>query len=338
MGRFIIIGSMIFFFCKLGSGQIGSVNDSLAYKYKLDYNVPESPAFSVLGANPTTVMRGNAAQEVVVHLASEFLSGGTADSGLGLDFNPYFVFGGRLKSVSEYRNNAFKRILANTQLSLGTVNDKMFPTDLLMGTGLRITLFDTKDPLYDRSLGKEIDKVLAGGNDGDLLSEDFSDTESKTISLDFAPAYAASKRRYKNKAGGSLSIGAAIATRAKDHSLSIDSLSTNKSQLWLSGQYDFGASGLSMTGMLMYQNDRNLADNQNGTISGLAFRQYRDDLIINAEITYNSHRRGFEAGGLVEYYKVKNIVVFASFSYKVDDLTGQYERHFKPGMKWNVSE
>jgi len=318
--------------------QLQTSDEMPAFKYKLDYNVPESPAFSVLGSNPTKVMRGSASQEVIVNLASEFLSGGKADSGVGFDFNPYFVFGGRLKSVSEYRTSAFKRILANTQLSFGTVNDKTFPNDLLMATGLRVTLFDTKDPLYDKTLGQGIDKILANANDGDITTEDFSDDATKVISLDFSPAYEASKKRYKNKIGGSMSIGAAIATRAKGQSLAIDSLTSDKSQIWLSGQYDFGVSGLSMTGMLMYQNSKNNMDNNNGTISGLALRQYRDELIINAELTYDSVMEGFEAAGLVEYYKVKNIVVYASFSYRIDEITGQYERMFKPGIKWNVSE
>lgn len=337
MGRFILT----FFaatLCIVCFGQVGTSDDEPAFKYKLDYNVPESPAFSVLGANPTTVMRGSASQEVVVNLASEFLSGGKADSGVGIDFNPYFVFGGRLKSVSEYRKSSLKRILANTQLSFGTVNDKVFPDDLLMATGLRVTLFDTKDPLYDKSLGEEIDKILADKNSGDILGENFSDEESKVIESDFAPAYAASKKKYKNKAGGSMSIGAAIATRAKGQSLVIDSLTSDKSQLWLSGQYDFGVSGLSTTGMLMYEKSDNSTETTNATIAGLALRQYRDDLIINAEVTYNSILDGFEAAGLVEYYKFKNIVVYASFSYRVDEITGLYDRMFKPGIKWNISE
>ncbi|MFT4534006.1 MAG: hypothetical protein ACJA1A_002499 [Saprospiraceae bacterium] len=337
MGR-IIITIWASIVCVGVYGQLGSAEDMPAFIYKLDYNVPESPAFSVLGANPTSVMRGSASQEVVVNLASEFLSGDKADSGVGFDFNPYFVFGGRLKSVSEYRESALKRILANTQLSFGTVNDKTFPNDLLMASGLRVTLFDTKDPLYDKTLGQEIDKILGDANSGDVTTEDFSDEESKIIELDFTPAYAASKKKYKNTAGGSMSIGAAIATRAKGQALVVDSLTSDKSQVWLSGQYDFGVSGLSMTGMLMYEKSDVIIETTHATIAGLALRQYRDNLIINAEMTYNSVLDGFEAAGLIEYYKIKNVVVYASFSYKVDEVTRMYDRIFKPGIKWNISE
>jgi hypothetical protein len=30
-------------------------------------------------------------------------------------------------------------------------------------------------------------------------------------------------------------------------------------------------------------------------------------------------------------------VVYASFSYRVDEVTGLYDRMFKPGVKWNMS-
>ena len=179
-----------------------SQNDE-AFKYKLDYNIPESPAFSVLDANPTTVLRGNAAQEVVINLATNFISGNEVSPGLALDFNPVFAFGGRLKSINDYRNNYLKRLLANTQLSLATIASDNFPEDVLISGGLRMTLFDTKDVLFDDKLTGAIDNALTANITVPAMGQP-ANTGTVIKNSMLVDAYKSAKIKYKETSGGSL--------------------------------------------------------------------------------------------------------------------------------------
>jgi len=131
-----------------------------AYKYILDYDVPESPAFTVLGVSPAKVLRGSAAKPIVLNLLNQFGSSERTQNGVAVDFSPFFVFGGRMKNVMEYRNSRKKQIIANTLFSFSTVQDKAETTSLKFGVGLRLTLFDCHDLLQNAQLGRDIDSLL----------------------------------------------------------------------------------------------------------------------------------------------------------------------------------
>jgi len=309
------------------------------YQYKLDYNVPESPAFAVLDANPTTVLRANSPQEIVTQLASNFLSGNNANPGLAIDFNPYFTFGGRLKNINEYRNSGWKRFLANLQVSIATINSTDFPDDALFSGGLRATLFDSKDILFDKGLGSDIDQALtpeSSDTPGPL-----NDNDQGTIVENNAlkEAYINAKKRYIEKAGGSLALGYAIAGRARDNSFKTDSIVTYRHQAWLVGQYDVGKSGLSINAMVMYRYQQSpLATDDYGFISGIALRKYSQKLIISGEIYHNSIAESIDFGAYAEAYLIPSITLFASLKKETNSITGDEDIILKPGIKWNFSQ
>lgn len=315
-------------------------NPLAAFQYKLDYNVPQSPAFSVLGANPTTVMRATAPQEMIVNMASNFIGGNKADPGFAIDFNPYFNFGGRLQSSEEFRRKYFKRLLANAQMSLATVDSRMFPTDLMIGSGLRITLFDSKDNLNDKELAADIDRILLSAiqaeNDFNFGDEEQEDQIVVIPSL--KDAYERGKARYRKKAGGALSLGTAFSARAQNRSFQSDSLQAVRSQVWLSGQFDFGENGFSINGMLMYQNDRFNLENEGGLIAGLAMRHYGEKSIFLGEIIYDDILQGIEFTAYTELYLIPQITITVSLGYQIDEFTMQDGLVIKPGVKWNLSE
>ncbi|MHA7056174.1 hypothetical protein ACWGOQ_0003070 [Aquimarina sp. M1] len=313
-------------------------DNQYAYSFKLDYNVPESPAFAVLDANPTTIMRASTPQEIITHLASNFLSGNEVSPGLALDFNPYFTFGGRLKSVKEYRNSYGKRFLANLQLSFATINSVNFPDDLLFSGGIRATLFDSKDIIFDEQLGKDIDSALLPDDDE---PGPMNDNDQGTIVDNPAlkQAYINAKTRYINKPGGSLALGYAIAGRARDNSFKTDSIVTYRHQAWLVGQYDLGRSSMSINAMVMYRYDQTPQTTDNdGLVSGIALRKYGKKLIISAEIYHDSMKESIDFGGYAEAYLIPSITLFVSLKKETNNITGDEEVLLKPGIKWNFSQ
>lgn len=316
----------------------GQVPDTIRnlYEFKLDYNVPESPAFSVLDANPTKVMRSNAGQELVVNVASSFISGSGISPGLAVDVNPYFVLGGRLDNVKEYRENYGKRLLANIQLSFATIDSKVFPNDMLFSSGIKINLFDTKDMVFDKQLGVDIDKALAVDIPDPIPGQPILEPKILENAL-LETAYENAKKRYMEAKGGSMSLGYAIAGRAKDNKFITDSIATYRHQAWLVGQYDFGVSQFSLNGMVMYRYEQgNMLASEDGIITGIALRHYGKKLILSGEIIYEGLKEEIQFGGYIEVYLMKNISIYASLSQ--DESTTDSGIIFKPGIKWNLSE
>lgn len=118
-----------------------------------DLAVPESPAFTVLGLTPETVVRPSSPRE----FASSFLSGvdshGNFQSGLALDVVPYWVFAGNGVTLGRYNSSYKVRLLSRTQFSFA--NTKGASDDdksVRLALGLRMTLWDDGDPHSDKTL------------------------------------------------------------------------------------------------------------------------------------------------------------------------------------------
>ena len=334
--RKIIFAILFLLIPLLSTGQNDSIKKE-AYIFKLDYNVPESPAFSILDANPTTVMRGNAAQEVIVNLASSFVGNGSTSPGLALDFNPFFVFGGRLNNIDDYKENISKRLLANTQVSIATIDSKIFPNDMLFSGGIRITLFDTKDIIFDSVLASEIDKALITDIPTPIPGQPIINMQHVDNKL-LAEAYSRAKKRYQESKGGSTSVGYAVAGKALNNSFKTDSISTFRHQAWIVGQYDLGKLSMSVNGMLMYRYEKGLTNelDKNGIISGISLKHYGNKLILSGEIYFDGIKDEIGFGGYIEAYVLPNISIYASLSKDETKRSSSY--HFKPGIKYNLSE
>ena len=310
------------------------------YQYKLDYDIPESPAFSILDANPTNVMRGSAAKEFVVNLASNFVSKKSQTTGAAVDFNPYFVFGGRLRNINDYHKSYLKKLLANTQLSMASIATDDFPNDNLMSAGVRITLFDDFDLLKDKKLGSDISEALIPTDDPSLPGGTRDETEPLIIENEkLKYAYEMAKERLKKKKGGSMSLGAAIAKRAKSGIIHSDSLVNFRNQIWLSSQYSFGQ-GTNLMGMVMYRNTQLPTEKMKEFVAGIGLRHLGDKVNIGGEILYSSEKKNLEIGANLETKLLDNVLFILSVSNGSSDMLMLENNRLmiKPTLKYNLSE
>lgn len=125
----------------------------------IDLAVPESPAFTVLGVTPDTVVHPTTARE----FATSFLNGvdmrGNFQTGLALDFVPYLTFFGDRTSLFSYRQSRMERLLARTQVSFASTKGGSDEDEAArIALGVRLTLWDRGDPRLDRIL----DECYAG--------------------------------------------------------------------------------------------------------------------------------------------------------------------------------
>lgn len=120
---------------------------------EVDLAVPESPAFTVLGLTPQTVVRPSSPRQFASSLLSGVDRHGNFQSGLALDSVPYWIFAGSGITLKEYRNSYKIRLLSRTQFSFA--NTKGASEDdksVRLALGLRMTLWDDGDPHSDDEL------------------------------------------------------------------------------------------------------------------------------------------------------------------------------------------
>jgi len=147
--------------------QIQNVNQG-----QLDFSVPDSPAFTVLGVNPTTVTHPTTPEELASSLINGVDQNGNFQTGIALDFAPYMIAYGNKVGINAYNENcsfnattgvnkcgiSVLRLLARTQVSIGTTkgassNDKSAKVAL----GFNFTLFDFGDPRLDKGFFAKLD-------------------------------------------------------------------------------------------------------------------------------------------------------------------------------------
>lgn len=332
MGRYFI--TFLLLFCSF-SFMLSAQEDedtSAAFQYKVDYEVPESPAFSILDANPTSVMRGSAAQELVIHFANSIIGNQKINAGVAADFNPYFVFGGRLHSIDQYRENYFKRLLANAQLSIATTTLTGYPDDIFGSGGLRLTLYDSKDLLFNDDLGNRIDDALIP----EEVDDPFGDTLDQVGENEkLKQAYEKVKEELRNKKGGAVSMGFATSARLRSGLVQADSIQGYKNQVWLSGQYCFGK-GINLMGMIMYRND--LMAKMHEFRSGLALRYVGKKTNISGEMVYSSEQSFIGIGMNIEVRVLSQIILYANVGNNSNENPKDGSIHIKPGIKWCLAK
>lgn len=124
----------------------------------VDLSVPESPAFTVLGLTPETVVRPNSPREFATALLNGVDRNGNFQSGTAIDTVPYLLLAGKQLTLRQYQDNYKLRLASRTQFSFATTkgaseDDK----SVRLSLGLRMTLWDKGDPRNDEVLMKCFD-------------------------------------------------------------------------------------------------------------------------------------------------------------------------------------
>ncbi len=120
-------------------------------KYTVDFTVPESPAFALLGIAPEKITRPSTPRDLAIAISNGFDEQGKAKNGLAIEFSPYDFFApAKELTLNEYATNPKTRFLANTIVSLGMAKGaEASDKSMRLGLGLQMTLFDYGDPRLD---------------------------------------------------------------------------------------------------------------------------------------------------------------------------------------------
>lgn len=122
--------------------------------------IPASPAFTFLSASPGEIARPTTARALSVSLLNDLVATGNVPQGLAIDVAPWSFIPGLRISGEAYQTRPLMYALANTQLSIGSVQAAGDSADTDLSTGIRITLFDRGDPLTNEEFRTTIAQRL----------------------------------------------------------------------------------------------------------------------------------------------------------------------------------
>jgi hypothetical protein len=123
----------------------------------VDLSVPESPAFTVLGFTPNSVVRPATPRALATSLLNGLDQNGNFQTGLAIDTTPFMLFNGENVTIKDYNDFYMTRLLSRTQFSLGaTKGASADDTATRLAVGLNITLWDEGDArIYHPERGEE---------------------------------------------------------------------------------------------------------------------------------------------------------------------------------------
>lgn len=315
----------------------GAQTDSSAYKYILDYRVPQSPGFTVLGATPSQVMQGSSAKPFVLNLFTQYFETKKIDPGLALDFSPYFLFGGKFKNIKEYRESSSKQFLANLQLSVATLKNSADTGSTDIGAGIRLTFWDDHSLLNDNQLTRNIGKALSNAASAptEVIPDD-NDLPNVTVAP-IKQLYNIAYDSMRVRKGSALSAGYGVKATSHSSILEADSMKGVVHRVWVALSCYSVAKGVDL--LVNFQGgyqDRFLPENK----MGAALVSQSKKSIFGAELVYNFGTSKIEGGCTGEVKIVGSLsAVFGISAVSSETLPGNpLKLKVNTNIKWNIPQ
>jgi hypothetical protein len=210
------------------------------YRYILDIDVPESGALIALDRGPSHVLRASAPKPLAATAAFAHDSGGAATTVVAVDFSPYFLAGGGIRSLRSYRSmtawGRIRRVITKATLGLGAAWDPTDPGAPQVALALRTTFHDPHDPIPPP--GGLVERVQAAlAEQGVDPADDEEDVAARGV--DLRSLYAASAREMRARCCLQIAGGWGLAGRLGGAAFAGDSLDQVRHTLFVTTQYTF---------------------------------------------------------------------------------------------------
>jgi len=164
---FILISNSLAFAQKIYQDE---VDNSLVSKFKVDFAVPDLPAFKLLGTEPSSLLRPST-PEILSVITSNFFNGSNLviPQSFAAEISPLLLLNANNLTLQEYDKNA---ILYSLRLSIGTMRNESTNDPGHLSLGLRVSLIDQGDLKNDKAYRKELYQITSDLVDLDKLYED----------------------------------------------------------------------------------------------------------------------------------------------------------------------
>ncbi|MFN2397757.1 MAG: hypothetical protein ABR543_03780 [Gemmatimonadaceae bacterium] len=129
------------------SAGTGAQASSIASDFRVNFAVPDAPAFSLIDVEPSKILRPQSVRELAVAF-SGFQSEGHSfrvPNSFAVEFSPGLLIGGEHLKLADYKPN---RWLYRARISAATKHDTVTDAPTLIALGLRTTVIDEADPRW----------------------------------------------------------------------------------------------------------------------------------------------------------------------------------------------
>lgn len=283
------------------------------YKTSFNYNVPESPAFSILDLNPSKVMRGTDAKALAVNIVNQIASQQKISSGIALDVCPLQAFSSLNNAFLGKNPGYFYRLLNYTQISFATA-DATDGSDLLYGLGARITLYDSKDllrPEYRNRISKALEPK-GFSRDPNISADDTSDNPAPNTNNNLSNEMQKIRKEFESSAGFSITTGYANAGFINEGKITFqeNNIIINGHQAWLAMQFQ-AANGMGLNFIYIGKYGPSIKP---GNSIGLALRLDNKKFNYSIEFINDFTKRISSVGGIIEIKALQNIDILFNVS------------------------
>jgi hypothetical protein len=150
------------FLATIGTGysQVPSEDSTLVKQFRLDFAVPDQPAFKLLGTNPSSILRPSSLTDLSL-ITSEFMSGNSIvlPRSISIEAAPVMLATANKVTLTSYREN---RMWHSLRLSLGTSFEEIDGNQAYnLSLGARISLIDKGDLKTDTAFLNELFRLTA---------------------------------------------------------------------------------------------------------------------------------------------------------------------------------
>lgn len=124
-----------------------TLGNALVSNARLNFAVPDAPAFTILNYSPTNIVRPSSVQEVALAIADFVKGGGVLPRTAAAEFSPGLLIGGSTLTIRQYNANPF---WYRARISAATRSFDDNTGRLHASIGIRFTFTDEADPRTDR--------------------------------------------------------------------------------------------------------------------------------------------------------------------------------------------
>ncbi len=130
---------------------------------KVDFAVPDMPAFQALGVDPTDILRPSDPKTLALMLAERATNLSVIPSSYAIELAPFRLLFSHTLTAKDY-NNWLSAIFYNARLSAGSVRTGEFGAGSDVAAGARLTLYNGTDLLRDSLYKKGAVRLLKQRN------------------------------------------------------------------------------------------------------------------------------------------------------------------------------
>ena len=305
------------------------------YRFILDADVPEPAALVALDRAPSHVLRASAPKPLAASVGTAHDSGGAATTLVALEFSPYYLLGGGIRSLRSYRSmtawGRIRRVITKATLSLGAAWDPADADASQVALALRTTFHDPHDPIPPPGgLVERVQEELARhGVDPAADDEDVADQ-----GVDLRPLYTASRREMRARCCLQIAGGWGLAGRLGDAAFAGDSLDQVRHTLWVTTQYTFARRFDLLTTAQLWNG---FGDDSHLRL-GAAIMRKTTAVDLTAELYFDSADDRLHPGAWLEGHLMPRVRAAASLTTETDAAGGPTKLRVRTLLRWYVAQ